>query len=453
MVDLSKHLARAKQSLDRNHFEIVFETIAECVDVDPGNVEVHRILCDAAKRKAKLGDKAGLFGNLTVAIPSFSKDPQKLFATAVKRLFKVYDNKTLYECGFTAQQAAAAGAKPMADVAILYYEEARSTGLFHEKCLWNLAHVYIERFKAGGQKDEKLLDNGLRTIHELDRAMPTHPEAGKVLKNWEALKSMLKRNQAGATGDYRSQLASDTGARKAEVMNRMIRTPEDAKEVLGYLEEELKVSPGDKALWIKKGTILARYGSGDEARAALAEAQRLDPTDFIVSCQLADLDLADLRRTAEKAKAAGQGAEEADKALASAEISEFRRRIERQPTDMNHRYQLGLRLAKGGDVEGAAAEFQRSVNDARLKRSSLRYLGWCFAKKNLLDLARQQYDAYLALAEDEAADEAKEVRYQRARVLEALGRKDEAIADYNRLMAIDLGFRDASVRLTKLQGG
>ncbi|MFM2090285.1 MAG: hypothetical protein RLZZ127_774 [Planctomycetota bacterium] len=452
MVDLSKHIARAKQGLDRNAFELVFETVAECIDVDPGNLEVHRILCDAAKRKAKLGEKSGLFG-LTVAIPAFSKDPQKLFAGAVKRLFKGYDNKLLYECGLHAQAAAAAGSKAMTDVSILYYEEARGTGLFHEKCLWNLAHAYMERFKAGGQKDEATLDLALRTIHELDRAMPTHAEAGKVLKNWEALKSMLKRNKGGAATDYRSQLASDTGARKAEVMNRMIRTPDDAREVLQYIDEELKANPGDKAMWIKKGGILARYGSADDARAALREAQRLDPNDFIVSCQLADLDLADLRKTFERAKAAGQGVEEAEKSVLTAEISEFRRRIERQPTDMNHRYQLGLRLAKSGDVEGAAAEFQRSVNDARLKKSSLRYLGWCFAKKNLLDLARQQYDAYLALAEDETADEAKEVRYQRARVLEGLGRKDDAIADYNRLMAIDLGFRDASARLTKLQGG
>ena len=47
--------------------------------------------------------------------------------------------------------------------------------------------------------------------------------------------------------------------------------------------------------------------------------------------------------------------------------------------------------------------------------------------------------------------EAKEVRYSRARVYEALGKVEEASADYTRLVELDLGFKDAATRLSGLK--
>jgi hypothetical protein len=57
------------------------------------------------------------------------------------------------------------------------------------------------------------------------------------------------------------------------------------------------------------------------------------------------------------------------------------------------------------------------------------------------------------LTEDDQADEAKEVRFLRARVLEDAGKKEEALKDYERLVAIDLSYKDAAARLTALRTG
>jgi tetratricopeptide (TPR) repeat protein len=57
------------------------------------------------------------------------------------------------------------------------------------------------------------------------------------------------------------------------------------------------------------------------------------------------------------------------------------------------------------------------------------------------------------LIEDELSDEAKEVRYNRARILEQQGKIEEAAADYTKLVEIDLGFKDAATRLANLRGG
>ena len=452
MPDLSRHIAKAVQSLKQGNPDLVFETLGECFDIDPAQPELHRLWLDAAKLKARTAGKGGLFGGLGGGL-SLSRDPIKVFVAQIRRLTKSYDTKVLFDCGEAAQKCTAA--RGMVDIAIIYYEEVRATGLFHEKALWNLGHCYMDRFRGGGRKDGQALDNALRSLRELLKAMPTHPEASRILNNWEAEKSMLIRNSAGSAtsnaGDYRTQLASDTGAKRLELLNRAIRTSEDAQEVLLVLAEELKAKPGDKALWMKQGKILARYGTAAQACAAFQKVLEIDPHDFLATVDIADVELAERRRAIERAKAAGEDPKPLEKALLDAEIAEYRRRIERQPTDLGHRFQLGQRLIRAGDVEAAAAEFQRTAADPKHRRGSLRALGWCFARKNLLDLARQQYDAYLAIAEDDSTDEAKEVRYWRAQALESLKRRDDAIADLNRLVALDLGYRDAAQRLAALQ--
>jgi tetratricopeptide (TPR) repeat protein len=443
MVDLSKHLTRARQSLDRRQFDYVLEQMEECLDLDPANLEVHKMLLEAARKKAKEGAKTSLFGSMSM--PSLTSDPHKRLIAQAKRLGKNPEPKVLAEVAAAAHEMSAK-VKPMVDVAVYYYEEFIASAMFNEKVLWQLAHIYKEKGE---------LDRALKLLHDLERAMPTHAEAGRTIKNWEAMRSMTQRVTA-VGGDFRTQLASDTGANKAEAMNRIIRTLDDAKEVLGYIEQDLAQNPADKQLWVKKGDIHRRINQFAEARAAFLKAQALDEHDFTISMRLGDIAIEEAKQKVEGLSAPGQD----PAALAAAkaarlelEISEYRRRIERQPTDLSHRFNLGTRLIQSGDIDGAAAEFQKTVGDPKVRQESHRYLGFCFGKKNLLDLAVQQYTSFLSLALDDQSDKAKEVRYLRGRVLEDQGKRDDAIKDFERIVAIDLNFKDAAARLNKLRGG
>ena len=443
MVDLSKHLVRARQSLDRRQYDYVLEQMEECLDLDPTNLEVHKMLLESARKKAKEGAKASLFGSMSM--PSLSSDPHKKLIAQAKRLGKNPEPKVLADVALAAQEMAVK-VKPMIEVAVYYYEEFLNTGLFNDKVLWQLAAIY----QGKGE-----LDRAIKLLRDLERAQPNHAEAGRTIKNWEAMRSMTQRNTAGA-GDFRTQLASDTGASKAEAMNRMIRTVDDAKEVLGYIEQDLAQNPADKQLWVKKGDIHRRINQFTEAKAAFIKAQALDEHDFTLVIRLGDIAIEEAKLKVDALSAPGQD----PAALAAAkaerlqlEISEYRRRVERQPTDMSHRFNLGTRLIQNGDIDGAAAEFQKTVGDPKVRQESHRYLGFCFAKKNLLDLAVQQYTYFLSLALDDQTDKAKEVRYLRGRVLEDQGKRDDAIKDFERIVAIDLNYKDAATRLNKLRSG
>jgi len=450
MPDLTKHLTRAKQLFDKGACDDALTILGECVDVDPANIEIYKILMPLARRKAKeAGGKTSLFGSIRV--PVMSTDPHKQFAGAVKQLGKQGDPKSL-AAAMEAAGKLAGTVKPMADVAIFLGEEFRGTGMFNDKVLWQLAHMYMERFNNSGKKDDAALEKALSTMGALDKAMPNHAEAGRTVKNWMAMQSMQKRSGAGQSADYRSQVNSTDAARRQEVLNRNIRTPEDARETLKYIDEDLQKVPGDKFLWVKKGDIHRRINELTAARSAYDKAQALDQHDFTITMKLGDLRIAEAQERLKALPAGSPEAAAAKKQLLDQEIAEYRNRVERQPTDMGHRFQLGIRLAQSGDIDGAAGEFQRTVNDPKYRKHSHSYLGHCFTKKNLLDLAIQQYKLFLPLVEDALSDEAKNGRYQLARLYEDRGNTAEAVTEYEKLIAVDLRFKDAEARLSKLRG-
>jgi tetratricopeptide (TPR) repeat protein len=430
MPDLTKHLTRAKQLYEKGACDDALTILGECIDVDPANVEIYKLLLPVARRKGKeSGGKTSFFG--TMKMPVMSTDPHKQFAGAAKQLGKTGDPKSL---AATMEAAAklAGTVKAMVEVVIFLGEEFKNTGMFNDKVLWLLAQQYYERFKASGSKDLESLNRAIKVMGELARNMPNHPEAGRTEKNWMALQAGSMRNMAAQSPDYRSQVASTDAARRQEVMNRNIRTLEDAREVLKYLDEDLAKVPGDKFLWAKKGDVHRRIGELPVARIAYEKAQALDAHDFTITMKMGDLLIAEGQ---ERLKALPAGSPEATAA-------------KRQLLDL----EIASRLLTIGEVDGAAAEFQKTVNDPRLRKVSHRGLAICFSKRNLLDLAIQQYKLFLPLVEDELSDEAKDGRYQLAKLLEDRGQTAEAIAEFEKLVSIDLGFKDAAARLSKLRG-
>jgi len=444
MVDLSKHLARAKQAIERRNYEMAIEITLQCQEVDPANLENYQLLLDAAKRRAREGGKKGFGIKL-----GFSKDPHKQLSTCVKAVTKNPDIKTLLAAGDAAYKLYESGVKSALDAAILFYREGKATGMFNQDLLWNLGHALMEQFKQTNDPDP--LEQAIETMAELHRNDKSHGEAARTLKNWEAMRSMARRNEGGQAGDYRSQLASGKEASRNEVMNRIIRTAEDAKEVLAFVDADLQNNPDDKALWLKKGDVHRRVGQFKESKAAYDKAAEVDPHDFVVTMRQGDVVIASKQAQIKQAKQQGQDTSQAEAQLARFEIEEYRKRAESQPTEMSHRYHLGLRLFQSGEVDEAASEFQQAVKDPRYRRQAHNFLGHCFAKKNLLDLAAKQFTECLSLIEDSMSDDHKEVLYNRARVYEAGGNTEAAIADFTQVVEQDLGYKDAADRLSQLR--
>jgi hypothetical protein len=205
MVDISKHLQKMQQAIERRNWALALEIGEECMDVAPAEVQLYKLYVDASKRKAKESGKASMFG--TMSMPVLSKDPLKLLIAAMKKVSANPDAKALAAAGDAARNAYKAGTKPMIEPAIYLYEEMQATGLFNADVLWNLGHLYFERFQD--KKDKASLESALKTM-----AKPAaRSRTGKRASRWRSATRPVPRATTARSSPATTRHARPTSCR------------------------------------------------------------------------------------------------------------------------------------------------------------------------------------------------------------------------------------------------
>jgi tetratricopeptide (TPR) repeat protein len=118
--------------------------------------------------------------------------------------------------------------------------------------------------------------------------------------------------------------------------------------------------------------------------------------------------------------------------------------------DYESHYDLGVAYKEMGLVDEAIAEFQKALRGPNNRLASYEALGQCFVEKGQYAAA----SALLARALAEPGvtdDKAIGVLYLLGRASEELRRDDEAHGYYQRVMVMDIEFRDVAKRLSALE--
>jgi tetratricopeptide (TPR) repeat protein len=123
-------------------------------------------------------------------------------------------------------------------------------------------------------------------------------------------------------------------------------------------------------------------------------------------------------------------------------IQSFERRVADRPTDMGLRYELGKSYYAGTLNDKAIAEFQQSVKDPKKKADSHLFLGLCFQKKKMYDMADKQYS--LAVDGVLSQDRKLDILYNRAVCNWEAGKKEQAVTLGKEIMEIDISYKDIS---------
>ena len=127
-------------------------------------------------------------------------------------------------------------------------------------------------------------------------------------------------------------------------------------------------------------------------------------------------------------------------------LQNCRDRVDRYPTMPEIRYELGERLFHEGEVNEAIQAFQRAQNSPKHKLESLNYLGQCFMRRGLYDMALSQFEK--ALAGKGVFDEQKKnLVYNLASVYDELGRQEEAQGHFKSIYEVDIGFKDVAQKV------
>jgi tetratricopeptide (TPR) repeat protein len=127
-------------------------------------------------------------------------------------------------------------------------------------------------------------------------------------------------------------------------------------------------------------------------------------------------------------------------------VNSARQRVERNPTDLTFRYELGEQLVKAGQFTEAIAELQKSQNSPNLGLKSKYLLGQCFEAKNILNLAVKQYEDVRAKLPNMDAFK-KDVIYRLGRAYEENKEMDKYLACMMEIYEVDSGFSDVATRV------
>lgn len=127
-------------------------------------------------------------------------------------------------------------------------------------------------------------------------------------------------------------------------------------------------------------------------------------------------------------------------------LEEAKKRVERNPTDLQLRFELGDILVQSGNYKDAIAELQKARQHANVRLKAMNLLGKCYTERGMLDLAANTLET--AASELIAMDNVKkDIVYNLGLVYERMGQKEKSIACMKQIYEIDYGYRDVAERV------
>ncbi len=128
------------------------------------------------------------------------------------------------------------------------------------------------------------------------------------------------------------------------------------------------------------------------------------------------------------------------------EVEDCRRRVEKYPNDLLIRFELGELYFKAGKITEAIQEFQKAQANPNKRLQAMGYLGQCFARRGMNDLAARTFQN--AIKEKGPFDEEKkDLIYQLGCTFEKMGKREEAIEQFKIIYESDIGYKDVAAKV------
>jgi tetratricopeptide (TPR) repeat protein len=374
------------------------------------------------------------------------RDPQR----AVELIEKVLEDEPFNrQANLVLKQSAVAAGWPEIGVMALetlLEEKPRDTKTLHE-----LGRLYHDL----GESDREV--EVYNRITEID---PVDAEALRLGKDAAARASMKSGGWTQAES-YRDLIKDKEAAVSLEQQSRMQLTGESLDQQLGEVYEQHLADPQNVDLARRLGVLYEQKDDLESAAAWLQYAADLTHgTDTGLTRKLADVQmkisdrviaqmeeaLAAFDRNQPDYTARAAELEEAKRQRASLLVDETRSRVERNPTDLQLRFELGQHLMTAGRYREALPELQRARQNPNARLRAMNLLGRCYRQLDMLDLAAHQLEE--AAREIISMDATKkEIVYELGLVYEAMGEAAKSIGCMKQIYEADYGYRDVAQRV------
>jgi tetratricopeptide (TPR) repeat protein len=300
-----------------------------------------------------------------------------------------------------------------------------------------------------------------KLLSDLSRIYPNDSDLNHALKDLSARNTMTTGGYdalASGEGSYRDILKDSGEAVKLEQENRVQKTEDQAETLIKDYESRLGKEPGNVKLLRNLADLYTQKKQFDKAldcyqRAKNTEAGGSDPT---LDRAIAEAMTRQFDDQIEKLDPASpdyaQAAAKLNADKLAYQVTECQKRLEKYPTDLAIRFEMGVLYFQTGKVGEAIQDFQKAQGNPHKRIQAMNYLGQCYAKRKMFDLAARALQN--AIKEKPVFDdEKKDLVYNLGIVFESMGKKEDAIEQFKQIYEMDIGYRDVGKKVDAFYAG
>jgi tetratricopeptide (TPR) repeat protein len=441
---------RANQVVATGNYDYGIHLLFDCCKLDPANL----IYRQALRRVEKAKYRNNLRGSWLAWLWSWPLRARLKAARSAGRHLEVLElgerilMRNPWDVGAQVDMAHAADAMGLLDLAIWNLEQARHKQPADAPLNRTLARWYERR---GNFTQATALWQLVR------KASPEDIEAQQKLTEL-AVHDTIHR------GQLEESLAEGTGApgeRTAPDGEPSVKRGDPVEREAAGVRARLRDNATSAELYLQLARVYRKAGRLESAHEVLTEGLGATGNAHELAAELADLEIEPFRRnllvTEEKLTASPDDLElkrirlHLRKEINTRELALHRLRADRFPTEMGHRYEVGVRLLRAGQLDEAIRELQASRADARYRWQSALYLGYCFKARNNARLAQRNFEEALELLPANETVNRKDILYELARGAGEAGDWQKALEFATELAHLDFAYRDIGALIDEWQ--
>ena len=449
--DQRAHWLKAVAAIELRNFGYAISLLQGILKQEPQFLTGRQLLRRTEVTRFKAAKKK--FFNVSTASVSvmkaqreIKKDPKR----AVELIEKILEDEPYNKQANLAlkEAAAAAGWVETAVFALQTFleENPRDTKVLHE--LARLCH------DLGDSEREVEIYNRISAIDPADAA------AVRLGKDASARGSM-KSGGWGSAESYRDLIKDKEAAVSLEQQSRMQLSGESLSQQISASYAMHEAEPQNVDVARRLGSLSEQK---DDLEAAIAwyryASDLTHGSDPGLVRKISDLgvkqtehEIAALEEAVANNAGDSMALAEKQAALAAAKkrraemlIDEARKRVERNPTDLQFRFELGENLMNAGHFREALPEMQRARQNPNARLRAMNALGRCYRELNMLDLAAKQLEE--AAREIGTMDATKkEIVYNLGLVYQQMGDREKSLGCMKQIYEADYGYKDVARRV------
>jgi tetratricopeptide (TPR) repeat protein len=452
---------RAEQAAKKGNYEYAIELYLQGLILDPKARErrrLHEVESQAVQEHG--GNPEGSFGAKMKVVPFLANAKragmQKKWDEVVLELEKAIRYQPRNP-SLLLQLASALTKIEADDSALDVFEEVVGYDHHNVDALRGLGALH-------GKREE--IEKAVEYWEKVRMLKPDDKEAAKAIRDLSAA-NMVKRaeDRKKVAGDdsFKAMLKDEGESSELEKKAKVIRNDEDRREAIQFKLADLRKEPTNSRLWRELAGLYADLREYKHAIAAYKKAQEVNPHDLFARDKLDALRelIAKEQLDAFRAKVLATGEngeshelqqqlEEKEKEFLRLRAQIYEERVKNQPTDMHLKLEYGKILMQLGGYDAAIEQLQKAVKDPKIRTQAQNYMGLCFLSKGVHAVAITQFKDALTGESDADSDRAKEYRYNLAVAHEENGDIPSALQLLQEIMAVDIGYRDVSTRVSRL---